>query len=146
MYPFVLRQRAIFHYNHFPSTLRQSASIFGIGKSTLARWITPTQGCLKRRQSRFAQVKDALETIVSSNPFVTVTEMCRMLKDTVKPTTMRRYVRRIGFTRKRCRSRHTKSRSTIWTERHAALRSALESGMEVISVDEASTLRVQSPR
>jgi transposase len=138
MYPLVLRQRVVFHYDRFPSTLRQSASIFGIGKSTLARWINPTQGCLKRRQSRFAQVKDVLEAMVSSNPFVTISELCRRIKDAVKPTTMRRYVRTLGFTKKRCRSRHVKSRSTAWTERHAEMLSALESGREVISVDETS--------
>ena len=145
MYPLVLRQRAVFHYNNFPSTLRQSARIFGIGKSTLARWTKPNHGCLNRRRVRLDAVKDTIEKAIEINPFLTIHELCNLVKQMVKSTAMRRYIRKLGFTRKRCRSKHLPSLHVDYTNKRAELLHALESGNEVISIDETSMYLTKPP-
>ena len=75
---------------------------------------------------------------MTSNPYVTVSELCRYVHHEVKPTTMRRYVRKLGFTRKRCRLRHVKADSLDHTDLRSGLRDIMLSGREVISVDETS--------
>lgn len=138
MYPPVFRQRAVFHYTNFPSTLRDTAALFGVGKSTIARWTKPTQGCLNKRRSRFDAMKKRLAETIESNPFVTVRELCSMVKHAVKATAMRRFVRKLGFTRKRCRSKHSKGDGDFDTLRRAEMLAVLRSGKEVISIDETS--------
>ena len=137
MYPNILKNRAVFHYNHFESTIRNSAMIFGVGKSTLARWTKTTHGCLQRKESKFTKLISTIELLLTANPFLTTKELCHKVKGEVKVTSIRRYIRKAGFSRKRTRGKTGPATQGIdaMSKKRAMLRT-LEADQEVISVDE----------
>ena len=137
MYPDVLRNRAIYHYRNFASTIRNTASIFGVGKSTLCRWTHGIVSSERKRLSRYEHLRDLISKMILDNPFVTVDELCRETKNVVAPTTMRRFVRRAGFTRKRTRTKVSPGkRHSDHASKKSMMLERFQSDREVISVDE----------
>jgi hypothetical protein len=136
MYPQVLRNRAIFHYRNFDTSLRKSAKIFCLGKSTLARWLNPIIGCRNRRKSKFIELKTLIKDVVDRDPFVCVDDLCRTVSRRVSHTTMRHYIRKAGYTRKRSKVVVKRPNSADSERKRNLLRECFSSEGEIISLDE----------
>jgi transposase len=137
MYPEVLRNRAVFHYKRFDTTLRKSAHIFGLGKSTLARWVKPIVGCRNRRQSKFSEMKELIAEFLDKNPFLSLDDLCRAVSHRVSSTTMRHYLKRAGYSRKRTKNVVKRSvNSSDSSTKLEKLRECFSSEGEIISLDE----------
>jgi transposase len=78
MHPPHLKYRAIVHYTHFLRSLRKVATLYNIGKSTLARWIKTADGPVQKRRSRAnlcARIASIVAEAVRRRPFSTADQI-----------------------------------------------------------------------
>lgn len=116
MYSTDLRRAACNLYKRMFS-LRQVGQLFGIGKSTLQRWVS--RGMERRQRTKATPTPILKEYIcqqIASNPFVTIKSI---IFDVMKNTGVRvskqlvgAAIRSSGYTRKRCRTKFGSPDST----------------------------------
>lgn len=110
MHPLDVKYKAIVHYSHFCRSLRTVARLYGVGKSTLQRWVrgkcsssseTKANRPKHTRQFLLNAVRNALE----ENPFCTISTIVKHLKTNcgvvLSPSTVSRSIKAVGFTKKK---------------------------------------------
>jgi transposase len=114
MHSVVTKNRAIVHYKYFVQSLRKVSKIYGIGKSTLSRWLA--ERGVKKRVKRVHKVDDRMTKLVerhlSLNPFLTSDELRHIVHSELSKSVSRsscwRYIRKSGFSYKRARAKVSK--------------------------------------
>ena len=112
--PEITKNRAIVHYKYFLRSLRKVSVHYGVGKSTLARWLHE-RGIKKpiKRQRRCNKLTEEMNTFiestVSSNPCHTAQDLSRLLQErfcmNVSRSTIARRLKSMQFSWKRLRRR-----------------------------------------
>ena len=74
-----LKHRAIVHYEHFLRSLRKVSKIYGVGKSTLARWVKQATG--GSRAKLHNSIEAVVQQTVSSRPFTTADGIIRSVRE-----------------------------------------------------------------
>jgi transposase len=156
MYAQEIRSMALVHYTRFERSLRRVAKKYGIGKSTLARWVAAMGACKpkkarsvgQKRLERLELVK-AIESVVAMNPLATQASMLRELAKLngmrLSQSSMSRMLRLSRFSRKRTRIFVTPA--TSQNPDTAALKRAFGNGTgNIVSVDEACFYLTDIPR
>lgn len=151
MHGSTLRHRAAIHYLHFDRSLRRVAKIYGVGKSSVARWAraleVPDTNGRKVRQSAVARLKPKIAEHLQQNPFLTVGALLKKVREQgekVGMTTVHRAIRAANFSRKRTRPRFAPKIATA--EEGRTFLTSLNNASELIAVDETSIYVDDSPR
>jgi isfu1 transposase len=137
------KYKAIVHYNHFLRSLRKVAKHYNVSKSTLARWVHgKVLGC-SPKPSTFAMkqmIDTAIRECVLANPSAQLGDIQAYVKSNIKLTksisTIQRYVKRAGVTRKRITQ--IADARTIESDAYDAQRTLFSRGIKnnIISIDE----------
>ena len=151
MYSPDLRSRAVHSYQVLRS-LRKCALVFGIGHSTLARWITELnhQHSYSPRHCKAETVINFIMQCVKSNPFLSTRSLARHIFDNLHIDVSHELVRtaltKSKMTRKKARFYSTSSRKEQDTCRFLQLRAEhISAGRPFVSMDETSFGRHVSP-
>ena len=135
-----LRNRAIVHYRYFLQSVRKVANIYGIGKSTLCRWLR-ADGIAKQprqRRSVLARISSFVSSTVAKTPFVTTKQLSSLLLKelniTTSQSTIWRSIRRNDFTFKRTRYQVAKVVNNDTTT--PRFKQQLREANNVVSIDE----------
>lgn len=75
-----LKCMAIVHYEHFDRSLRKVASLYGISKSVLSKWVRDVAAKVENRgkvsrRSKFDGLTDPIDAFLKSNPFASASEV-----------------------------------------------------------------------
>ena len=146
MYPLILKNRAIKHYITVKS-LRKASSTFGVGKSTLSRWLQPVHTARKERKSKREAATSSILDMISNNPFTTLSAIKATLATKgikLSCTSAWRSIKQSGFTRKRVRHRSSYKQATL--DQSETFATMLQHQGERISIDETSVYLHESPR
>lgn len=144
------RHRAVIHYRHFLPSLRKVAKEYGVGKSTLARWIKRSESpCERRRRKQtLAQAASAsVSKLLTENPFLTLKEIVSELRREglrISSTTAHRALRHASFSRKRVQARFQPREAT--QQEAKDFLQVFDTSAEVISTDETCIYVHDSPR
>jgi transposase len=107
MHSLDVKYKAIVHYTHFCKSLRRVAKLYGIGKSTLQRWVNAKKSHSDSKRAKKPASRLALMAVVKrtleDNPFSTMSAIVQSLKAAcgvvVSPSTASRIVKQTGFTK-----------------------------------------------
>ncbi len=148
MHPPTVRHRAIIHYTHFFPSLRKVARLYGVGKSTLARWVKQS-GPLSRTRSRHTlhqTICDTVEKAIRAQPFQSADALRQVVRGahdvSVSRSTMYRSLRTLRLSYKRAsRGREHEAVPAA----HPFLHSPSYDG-DVVAIDESSFYWNDYPR
>lgn len=140
--------RAVFVYKQLYRSLRRTAEIFGVGKTSLHRWVRSagiSTRSRKPRKSKIDKVIHAVQGLLEQNQFARQKDIVQAVRKqtgiAISCSTSARCIRQAGFTRKRTHYRHvSKPLSISDVDDYLG---QIERPGEKISIDEAC-LRVQS--
>jgi transposase len=141
MHSLDVKYKAIVHYTHFCKSLRRVAKLYGIGKSTLQRWVNAKKSHSDLRRAKKPASRLALMAIVKrtleANPFSTMSVIVQSLKAAcgvvVSPSTASRIVKQTGFTKKKA----FRTSSSPYDPQRVLSHAYNTSRDDVICVDEA---------
>ena len=139
MYTDLIKHRAIVHYKYFLKSIRKVAAHYGIGKSTLCRWLKK-DGVIINRKSKTSvldKINPIINTLISNNPFLTTQmltkEVYKLLKLKISKSTCSRSLRYNRFTFKRTRLQVRKENYLQGTK---LFKDAYLQSDKIISIDE----------
>jgi transposase len=115
MYDTITKAKCLVDYQHFSKTLRKVSKNQGVSKSTIQRWVSKDNKCkkiLEKRKvitTRFSATKknanDFIEKVLETNPFITMTDLAKMLKIEcniqLSGRTVQRYTTKLNYTYKK---------------------------------------------
>ena len=112
MIPTETRYRAVVHYEHFLRSIRKVAKIYGVSRSSLHRWIAAKPSIRKQRPKKQVkkEIVDCIKACIKDNPCSTMKQVCEAIKRNcsgILPSsvnTVGRWVKDLGYTRKKVRS------------------------------------------
>ena len=144
MYPRWIKYRAIVHYCEFQRSLRKVATRYGIGKSTLARWVRERDRPLPPKRRRRSRASDHIASVVcealQTNPFATASDLIQVVHQRcgmkVSSSTIYRCLRGQKYTVKR--AQRSREHETVDIRHAFFARSASPYGSDAISIDESS--------
>lgn len=141
------RAAAIKYYYQRAHSLRKTADIFGIGKSTLSRWLHPLHMARNTRKRKRDTLIARISEMMRANPFTTLSRIKQTLVTDdirISTTTAWRVIRDTGYSRKRTRHRSSKRTATLEeSERFGRIFCA---DGEKVSIDETCIYLHDSPR
>ena len=148
-----IKDRAIVHYLHFIRSLRRVSRVYGVGKSTLGRWIKAVgrnNGSCDTRAAKIPMhrmLSDRVGSILEQNPFSkghhVVAELRRQGVKASEATVCRSR-RAAGYSRKRVRSRFRPRPPTADGAREYL--AALDGAPEKLAIDETCIYFEEAPR
>lgn len=151
MYPKDTKHKAIIHYLHFRRSLRCVSSVYGVGKSTLGRWIRAegrsvgeTRGT---RTPMHRQLSDKVGSILEQNPFFKGHDVVAELRRQgikASESTVCRSRRSAGYSRKRVRARFRPRLPTA--DGASQYLAALDGAPEALAIDETCIYFEEAPR
>lgn len=106
------RYRAVVHYEYFLRSIRKVAKIYGVSRSSLHRWISHKPTIRKKRQKKSIRqtIINCIDNVLRDNPCSTMKQLCDIIRHTCRDVhqssvnTVGRWVKDIGYTRKKVRS------------------------------------------
>lgn len=142
MYSKDIRCKAVIHYLHFKKSIRKFASLYKISKTTLQRWIHQriwVEKIIRKSKLINAKVIEFIEDSISKNPFVTMNSISKGLLESLPEydktsKTIGRYVRKLGWTRKRA-VRNVKKQYDLNTV--ISFCESLSKSQNIVCIDEA---------
>lgn len=150
MHPKDLKFKAVIHYVEFLPSLRKVANRYGIGKSTLSRWVRQSgkhPRPRKRRRTIYHIIATTLVREIDAQPLMTASDMTHVVHEhhgfNVSTTTIYRCLRRLQYSCKKAqRSRvHQRLDPT-----HPFFARSSPYAANAISIDEASFCSSDRPR
>ena len=148
MHPKQIKDRAIVHYLHFRRSLRGVSRVYGLGKSTLGRWIRAEGGAERRdRVPLHRSLSDMVGTILQSNPFFKGHHVVAELRQQgikASESTVCRARRIAGYSRKRVRPCFRPRPPTPDGAREYL--AALDAAPEALAIDETCIYVEEAPR
>lgn len=153
MYPKDKKYTAIVHYMHFTRSLRGVSRVYGVGKSTLGRWVkahAKNNGCEYTRTSRVPMhrmLSDKVGSILEQNPFFKGHQVVAELRSQgikASEATVCRSRRAAGYSRKRVRACFRPRAPTVDGAKEYL--AALEEAPEALAIDETCVYVEEAPR
>lgn len=153
MYPNDKKYKAIIHYMHFTRSLRGVSRVYGVGKSTLGRWVkahAKNNGCEYTRTSRVPMhrmLSDKVGSILEQNPFFKGHQVVAELRSQgikASEATVCRSRRAAGYSRKRVRACFRPRAPTVDGAKEYL--AALEEAPEALAIDETCVYVEEAPR
>jgi transposase len=149
----IIKNRAIVHYKYFLRSLRKVSVHYGVGKSTLARWLHERgikKPVKRRRRSKVTEEMNTfIESTLSSNPCHTAQDLSRLLQErfcmSVSLSTIARRLKSMKFSWKRLR-RRVVNKASISKFDYDAFKAGYIGAKRLISVDESSFYFNDTPR
>ena len=150
MYPLETRYKAVVHYKFFDRSLRRVARAHGVSKSSLQRWTSKDPSVRRRPKRRdvVQSVRECIEATLATDPCTTMERLSGLVSRTcgVRPSrfSVARYVKRIGWTRKKVHRtvEHAPSESTV----RDFCSAYLERHRDIVSIDEVGFYVADAPR
>ena len=145
------KHKALIHYLHFTRSLRRVSRVYGVGKSTLGRWIK-AEGRLGdqprgRKTPMHRQLSDKVGNILEQNRFFKGHDVVAELRRQgikASEATVCRSRRSAGYSRKRVRSRFRPRPPTA--EGASQYLAALDGAPEALAIDETCIYFEEAPR
>ncbi len=119
MHPKSVKDRAIVHYLHFLPSLRRVSRVYGVGKSTLGRWIKTNSAKVDKPASRVPlhrKIAEMVGKITQNDPFCKGHQVVSQLRQQgikASEATVSRARHVAGYSRKRVRACYL---PTLYTE------------------------------
>jgi transposase len=150
MHKLRIKYSAIVHYINVDRNLRRVAHVYGVSKSTLARWVVddltiqfPQKKVRKQRISLVQQVVSEVNTLIMKNPYSSLAMLQSQLTQSVSVSTVRRCIKSLRLSYKA--TSRTKKGQQVNLD-HPFFRHKLSYGNDTISIDEASYVSCDTPR
>lgn len=150
MYP-VDRRKLAMHVYSLLHSLRKTAVILQVSHSTIHRWLkNPERKVYSRQSTKAITIVDVVRNTVLANPFITIREFEKVIKDSVDLVVSRELVRavikRLGFTTKKAKFFASPSKLKETTESFVTRRNeCIQQGKYIVSLDETSFGRYGKP-
>ena len=146
MHPKSVKDRAIVHYLHFLPSLRRVSRVYGVGKSTLGRWIKTNSAKVDKPASRVPlhrKIAEMVGKITQNDPFGKghhVVSQLRQQGIKASEATVSRARHVAGYSRKRVRACYLPKPPT--QEAATQYLATLKGAPEALAIDETHILDV----
>jgi transposase len=145
MIPLETKYRAIVHYEKFLRSIRKVSKIYGVSRSSLHRWLQSSgNGLRKRRQKKAIRqdIADCIADALKRNPCMDMHQICAAIQASCpgvrqsSTDTVGRWVRALGFTRKKVKAVIEYNPSAEQTDAFCSKYKELEDD-RIVCIDEA---------
>ena len=150
MHPKSVKDRAIVHYLHFLPSLRRVSRVYGIGKSTLGRWIKTNSAKVDKPASRVPlhrKIAEMVGKITQNDPFCKGHQVVSQLRQQgikASEATVSRARHVAGYSRKRVRACYLPKPPT--QEAATQYLATLKGAPEALAIDETCIYVEDAPR
>lgn len=142
--------RAVVHYLHFTRSLRKVSALYGASAASLSRWVRKRVGTLtesvRRPRRGSATVQSAVESLLSDDPFQTLSGLVGKLKElgiASSKSAVHRNIKVARLSRKRAAHRFAPKAPTPSDAQRFL--DAVREANEVVSIDETSVILERKP-